>query len=993
VHRQEDKLSTSSIVWKPARERLEAEPDQRRSRASESARRLRIEVPGLYGDEARGRRIEQRLAALAGVTEVTASARTGRILVRLDPFTRSEDEVTAAALAEADPDARAAPTVRGVIEGLRERASAAKEIVRREVRRREGGGDAIEVREKDEDEVRFHALGAEEVARALEVNPALGLDAVVAEARRLEHGENVLAGIEPRSSLAIVAGQALTVPTAILAGAAWMSAMLGDVAEALAVGGVVGINVAIGYFTERRAEELLHAWGELRVEHARVLRGGQIARIPAAQVVPGDVLVLTAGDAVAADARVIEEDDLACDESTLTGESEPADKTVASVPEDAPVADRDDMVFAGTVVAQGRGRAIVTATGERTELGAIRRALSSASARSAPLERQLGELGRRLAGLSALAAGGVVGLGLLRGRALSDVARSAVALGVAAIPEGIPTAGTTALALASRRLFRRGIVIRKLAAAETLGAVSAVCADKTGTLTLNRMRVEAIFLAGEGEIAVSWPDPARPSLARADGAPLDPRRVRDLARVLALNADVELGDDGGVKRGSGTERALAELSLGVGFPVSGARRRARRVREERRSALRPFMITVHEDPELGRIALVKGAPEEVAALCDLPDGGAEVRRENEAMASRGLRVLACAWRRRPGETYDFLGLVGLRDPPRAGVAEAIAALSRAGVRTYMLTGDQDHTAKAIAASLGIDEDAVYARVTPDAKVLVVRDLEERGHVVAMTGDGVNDGPALRAADVGIAMGRGTDIARAVADVVLARDDLSSIAEAVVEGRRLYDNVRRAIDYLVATNMSEVLVMILGGLAGSGPLSPLQLLWLNMITDVVPALALATEPAAPDVMDRPPRDPDAVLFGSADYLRLGRSALGMAGASLGAYLLGTRLDGASPQGMAFTSLLVAQLFHTRACRAGIAAPNPMLDRALAGSFGLQLFALASPPMRRALAVGAAGPVPLVLAALIGALPAASRAMRARDEIVIARAPREAKEIDS
>jgi Ca2+-transporting ATPase len=900
----------------------------------------------------------------------------------------------------AGDDGEAAPSLGRVLARSRDAARGALRFVREGIRRGEGRGDLPADDGEAAPEPAFHAWELAAVARALGVDPQRGLDEAQVAERRREYGPNVLAGIEPRSTAQIVAGQVLTVPTAILAAAAGASAMLGDLLEAAAIAGVVGINVSIGTFTERRAEELLHAWGELRAERARVLRCGREATIRAADVVPGDVLVLGPGDAVAADARVAAADGLFADESTLTGESEPADKRPEPDPEDAVLADRSSMVYAGTVIASGSGRAIVAATGERTELGKIRRALSSADERIAPLEQQLDLLGKRLAGLAAASAGAVVAIGLLRGRAPGEVLKSAVALGVAAIPEGIPTAGTTALALASRKLHRRGIVIRKLAAAETLGEVSVVCADKTGTLTLNRMRVEELFVPGEGRVEVAWCEldgRARMTLRRGDGSELDPRAVRDLARVAALNADVELGDDGAVRRGSGTERALVEFALGAGFPAPAQRRRSRRVREERRSAEHSFMVTVHDDPELGRIELVKGAPEQVIEMCDLPERSLEALRRNEEMAGRGLRVLACAWRPRPpenGERLVFLGLVGLRDPPREGVRGTIAALRRAGVRTTMLTGDQHRTAQAIARELGIDEDAVYSRVTPEAKVDVVRDLQGRGQIVAMTGDGVNDAPALRAADVGVAMGqRGTDIARAVADVVLARDDLTAIAEAVAEGRRLHDNVQRAIDYLVATNMSEVAVMIAGALAGASPLTPLELLWLNMLTDVVPALALALEPAGEDVMRRPPRDPRAPLFGPSDYRRLGRHAAGMAAASLGAYAIGAlrRRRGASPAAMAFTALGAAQLLHTGACRVSARSTNPSLDRALAGSFAIQLAAVTSRPLRRALGVGATSPADLGIAALLGALPALRRALRRRaswspGDIIVLRSPR-------
>jgi Ca2+-transporting ATPase len=955
----------------------------------------------LFGDAPRARRIEARLRGSPGVAFARASERTGRVLAGVGSA-RGAAEVRAALAAEADPIGPEPPSLRRAVRAASSTVRRAARFVRAVAR---DGDEAVVPDEQAPPKPPYHALPRREIVRLLDVDPAFGLDDAQGGERLLLHGPNVLAGMEPRSAAVILAGQVLTVPTAILAAAAGASALLGDLLEAAAIGGVVGTNVAIGYFTERRAEELVRAWGEIRAERARVLRRGREAVIRAADVVPGDVLVLRGGEAIAADARVISADGLSMDESTLTGESEPVDKDPAAVPPETPLADRTSMVYAGTVVAAGEGRALVTATGEETELGAVRRALGAARERAAPLERQLDALGKRLAWLSLGSAGLVVGLGTLGGRPLREAAKGAVALGIAAIPEGIPTAGTTALALASRKLKERGIVIRRLVAAETLGAVSAVCADKTGTLTLNRMRVEEIFLPGEGEAVVRWPEggaqdaaadpgagrPPDPGLVRrADGAPVDGRAVRDLARVAALNADVEIGDDGAVKRGSGTERALVELAIAVGFPVPAQRRRARRVREERRSADRPFMITVHDDPELGRIELLKGAPEQVVELCDAGDPD-RVLRENEAMASRGLRVLACAWRRKEihdGGKYVFLGLVGLRDPPRPGVGGAIQALGRAGIRTYMLTGDQQRTAEAVAASLGIDPDAVYSRVTPDAKVDVVQDLQRRGHVVAMTGDGVNDAPALETADVGVAMGqRGTDIARAVADVVLARDDLPAIVEAVAEGRRLYDNVRRAIDYLVATNSSEVMVMLAGALAARSPLTPLQLLWLNMLTDVVPALALAVEPADPRAMDRPPRDPNAALFGPPDYRRLGRSAAGMAAASLAGWVYGAARG--APSAAAFTSLVTAQLVHTCACRARGAGPNPALARALAGSVAIQVLAYAAPGLRGALGLGGATPADVAVAAIIGALPGAANLARAargvhrRDEVVIER----------
>ncbi|MGK4006122.1 cation-transporting P-type ATPase [Sorangium sp. So ce1036] len=979
---------------------------------------MRLEVAGLFGDPARAARIERDLAAIPGVLSARASARTGRVLVRLPEC--AAEAARAVLRAHAVPGAPPPPSarrlaltvaqgVRGLLRGARRRAApagAARD--ERPARQALAGGRAGRAHAAAPARVRggraerveetAHAAEAPEVARSLDVDPAVGLGAAEAERRLREVGPNVLAGVASRSSLEILAGQIVTVPTALLLGAAGLSLALGDLLDASAVLLVIGANAAIGTYTESRAEELLHAWGDLRVEWARVVRDGREQRLAASEIVPGDVLALRAGEPIAADARVVRARDLAADESTLTGESEPVEKSPAPVDEGAPLAERRSMVYAGTVVASGEGAAVVVATGGRTELGDIQRALSREGERTPPLERELAWIGRRLAAFALASSSAVVAVGLARRRPLRVLARSAVALGVAAIPEGFPAVGTTALALASRRLRGRGIVIRRLAAAETLGAVTVVCADKTGTLTENRMRVAEIFLPGEGVLRVDrapggGAGPGRGvALLGEDGRAVEAGapRVQALARIAALNADVELSDVGKVVQGSGTERALVEFALAAGYPVSARRVSARRLSEERRSAERAFMVTVHDHPELGHIELVKGAPEQVVARCDLPE---EARRDalslNEAMASRGLRVLALAWRRngRPGNDAPLVlaGLVGLRDPPRAGVKAALAALSRAGIRTLMLTGDQERTARAIGAELGIPPDAVHSRVTPEAKLDIVRALQRRGEIVAMTGDGVNDGPALKAADVGVAMGgaarerRGTDIARAVADVVLSDDDLPSLTEAVCEGRRLHDNVRRAIAYFVATNASEVLTMLAGAVAGASPLTPLQLLWINLLTDVAPALALALEPAEPGVMRRPPRDPAERLLSPRDHRALAVDAALMSGASLTAYALGGRATAGT---RAFTALVTAQLLHLRACRAcagdderaPLPSPredNPHVVRALAATSALQALALGVRPLGRLLGAERLRAGEIALAVAAGALPSLLR----------------------
>ncbi len=876
------------------------------------------------------------------------------------------------------------------------------ELPKRQAAHKSENGEGEQGKEKPA----WHALPIELVVRTLRADIEKGLSEREALQILRTTGPNVLAGVEVRTPVEILVGQIATVPTAVLVGAAGLSVLLGDVLEAGAILFVIGCNVAVGYFSESRAEELLDAWGAFRVEWAKVLRDGVESTIAAKDVVPGDILCVHAGEPVVADARIVWANDLTVDESTLTGESEPAEKNVDEIPGQTLLADRDDMIYAGTVIATGEARAIVVATGPNTELGAIQRALSNTEERVAPLEQQLDQLGRNVAWLAISSSAAVISIGLLRGRPLRAMVRSAVALGVAAIPEGFSAVGTTALALVSHKLFKKGIVIRRLAAAETLGAVKVACADKTGTLTENRMRVAEVYVPVLGRVRVEGAEANTQATADSvrlvgeSGRVVSPSDLREIGRIAALNADVEMGDGNVITVGSGTERALVEFAMAIGYPVRRRRRVARRVGEKRRSADRPFMTTIHEHPDLGRIELVKGAPEAVIELIRASaDEKKAVVEINERMASRGLRVLALAWRRNGQVGTDvpleLAGLVGLRDPPRRGVREALETLSNAGVRTVMLTGDQERTARAIGAELGISESDVRSRVTPEAKLDFVRELQSKGAIVAMTGDGVNDGPALKAADVGIAMGeRGTDIARAVADVVLAHDDLQSFAGAVREGRRLYDNVRRAIDYLVSTNASEVMVMLLGGIAGLEPLGPLQLLWINVLTDVAPALALALEPAERDIMRRPPRDSAAPLFGSADYRRIALDASSMAAVSLAGYGLGAfRKHGNARQGrtMAFASLVTAQLLHARQCRAVSNVPNPELAWSMGAGLALELLALELPALRRLLRTERVSAAAVATAFALGALPTVLRSVTtfpwAQLPVVVNRAERE------
>jgi Ca2+-transporting ATPase len=857
-------------------------------------------------------------------------------------------------------------------------------------RRADGPANAPATREPDRP---WHAMTVDGVVGELSADPRVGLAAKTAEDRLRQNGANLLPGMRRRTGFDIVAGEVLTLPTAMLGGAIVLSVLSGDILEGAAILLVLGSNIVVGYFTESRAEELLGAWGRLRAECASVVRDGREISIRASDLVIGDLLVLRAGQPVAADARVIEAEDLVLDESTLTGESEPVEKNPNPAANEAAIADRSSIVHTGTVVAGGRGKAIVCATGYATALGALQRALSRTEQRTAPLERQLAELGRTLAIVSLGSSIVVTGLGALYGQAARVLVRNAIALGVAAIPEGFPTVGTTALALASQRLQKNGIIIRRLAAAETLGAVSVICADKTGTLTENRMRIAEVFLPTLELAILDWDD-ARFSMRTERGSAPPDDAVHNLARIAALNADVEISVGGEIANASGTERALVEFAIASGYPVRARRKAAKRVGEKRRSPDSPMMLTIHQHPDLGRIELAKGAPEEIVPRCGGLDPGQvdAIMENNGKMAGRGLRVLGFAWRRDSTAPLEFAGLVGLRDPPRPNVRAAIRALGSANIHTLMLTGDQARTAVAIGEALGISPDAVHSRVTPEAKLEIVQDLQRRGAIVAMTGDGVNDGPALKAADVGIAMGeRGTDLARAVADVVLAHDDLPSLVEAVAEGRTLYDNVRRAIDYLVATNLSEVALMLVGSVVGIVPLSPLHLLWINILTDVAPALALAMEPPEGDVMQRPPRDPQRPLFGSSDSWRLGARSAQMTGAALASYAVGFHRRAGDPRyasTMAFASLVTAQLLETENYRAEGRSRPGRLGWVLGASLFVQGTSLMSGSVRSVLGNArlAWADLGLAVASGVGAARLRGREFRwlaPRDEIVVNR----------
>lgn len=868
----------------------------------------------------------------------------------------------------------------------------------------------------------WHGLSADECAVVLGTDPERGLSPTEARARLARDGPNALPAARTRSELEILAAQLASLPVGLLAVSAAISLATGGLADAVAILGVVALNATIGWYTESRTERIIARLDAVEAPLVAVVRDGAPMRVPSEEVVRGDLLLLEAGTRVAADGRLVTAEGLAVDESALTGESLPVRKQTATLADPLlPLADRANLVFRGSVVTSGAGRAIVVATGPATEAGRIQALLGEVAPPPTPLQQRLEDLGRRLVFVSGCACAGIFALGVLRGLGFLPMLGTAVSLAVAALPEGLPTVATTTLALGINRMREKGVLVRKLAAIETLGSVQVLCFDKTGTLTQNRMAVAAVGL-GSGTVL------RRGCTVDELLGPLESRPLgaNELLTVAALCSEVEFDGDGcaAVLEGSPTEVALVRLALEAGVEVRALRAAHPRLALVPRSEERPLMATRHPLSEGRHLLAVKGSPPTVLELCSaVRDGDAVVpldgerRRRilatNESMAVEGLRVLGFALAELDADAplsvdgLVWLGLVGLADPVRPGMKDLMRTFHRAGIRTVMITGDQSATAYAIARELGLSGAGeleildssrldrlepemlealaprvhVFARVSPSHKLAIVQALQRRGLVVAMTGDGVNDGPALKAADVGVAMGRsGTQVAREIADIVLAEDDLSTMATAIAEGRTTYANIKKAVHYLLATNLSEIAVTGAGVVLGTGAvLAPLQLLWLNLVSDVAPALALALEPAEPDVLARAPRDPRAPFTSGRELARFAREGALISTGALAAWGTARWLYGpasAIPGTVAFQSLTTAQLLHALVCRSDRRSlfpgdrslpPNPWLALALLASGALQLATLFVPPLRNLLGLAPLGGRDLALVAAGSVLP--------------------------
>ena len=790
-------------------------------------------------------------------------------------------------------------------------------------------------------------METKEAARRLETDEKQGLTSQMAAERLAQKGRNELAETDGKKSLFWrFLAQFDDFMILLLLGAAVVSVVISrlsgenDVLDAVMILGIVVLNAALGLFQESKAEKALEALKKMAAPHARVIRDGIVREIPAAEVVPGDLLLLETGDAVCADGRVVESRSLKTEESALTGEALPVEKTAAGgLPAETATGDRKNMVLAGGYVVYGKGKVLVTATGMDTEMGRIAAMLSHTSDSMTPLQKKLEQTGKQL-GIGALAICALIFcMGILQEKPPFSMFMTAVSLAVAAIPEGLPAIVTIVLAMGTSRMSEKHTIVRRLSAVETLGGAQVICSDKTGTLTQNRMQV------------TTWTDYSHREPKNED--------LREtVANLFALCNDCNVSD--GNLQGEPTEKALGEYAQSMGIDFAALRRDMPRVGEIPFSSARKRMTTLHKTED-GWISVTKGAPDillEKCAFC--MEGGGQVpfdsrrksmaRMVNGEMAAQALRVVAVAfrqWEEKPPLTEEalernlvFAGMAGMVDPPRPEVKEAVHLCRQAGIRPVMITGDHVLTAEAIGRELGIYQKGdcavtgaeldkmsdkeletaaetctVFARVAPEHKVRIVQAFQKRGNVVAMTGDGVNDAPALKTADIGCAMGKsGTEVAKGASDLILTDDNFATIVEAVREGRGIYDNIRKAVHFLLSSNIGEILTIFVAMLLGwAAPLLPIQLLWVNLVTDSLPAIALGMEPAEENIMERPPRKNTGSLFGDGLGGRILLEGVMIGVLALLAFGIGhvyfDQEDGyAVGRTMAFAVLSLSQLVH-------------------------------------------------------------------------------------
>lgn len=839
----------------------------------------------------------------------------------------------------------------------------------------------------------WYNLSGAEVIAGLSGNQKIGLTESEAEKRLAAIGENLLQARRKIAPWGIFFGQFFDFMVLVLLGAAVVSGLLGEKADAVTIVAIIILNAVLGFVQEYRAEKSLEALKELTAPQARVIREGAAQTIPAKLLVPGDLLLLESGDRVPADGRIIESINLEINEATLTGESLATAKQETPLSTVNPVlGDQRNMVFAGTAVVNGRGRAVITATGMQTEIGKIAGLINTAEPETTPLQQRLDQLGRSLVVLCLGVCAAVGTLGILRGEPPRQMFLSAVSLAVAAIPEGLPAIVTIALAIGVQKMIRRKAIIRKLPAVETLGCATVICSDKTGTLTQNKLAVTRL------ETTVKAYSPQ--DVSGSSGLPSDLKRMLEIA-ALCNNATGGNAHSSGEMTDDPTEQALLAAVDNYGLNRSELSRLGARIGENPFTSERKRM-SVWVNGSRGVDLLVKGAPDIILGRCTrlMTAGGVipfdfhtreELQKKIDGWGAEALRVLAFAYREGtareagrkdidPEKGLVLVGLMGMSDPPRPESGPAVEKSRQAGILTKMITGDYPRTAAAIAKQIGllrpegkiitgaeidqlsdrelsrvVKEIDVFARVSPHHKLRVVKALRSRGEIVAMTGDGVNDAPAVKEADIGVAMGLGgTDVTKEASDMVLADDNYATIVAAVEEGRVIYDNIRKSVRYLLSSNMGEILTMFGGLIMGLPvPLLPIQILWVNLVTDGLPAIAMGMEPAEPGIMKRLPRKSREGIFARRLGVKIIFQGLMIGLATLTVYLIKLQSGNlAVSRTAAFSTLVFSQLGFVFRCRSEALSPirkrtggNPYLIGAVTVSTLMQLSAVNLPWFQR------------------------------------------------
>lgn len=804
----------------------------------------------------------------------------------------------------------------------------------------------------------WHTLSADATFDRIE-SSASGLSDTEVEARLQAHGPNRLTPTRQRGPLRRFIAQFENVLIYVLLAAAVATAFLGHWVDTAVIVGVVVINAIIGFIQEGKAESALEAIRNMLSPTATVIRGGRRRDVEAESLVPGDVVVLEAGDKVPADLRIFDNKSLRIQEAILTGESVPVEKDVSPVAEDAPLGDRACLAYSGTMVTFGVGRGVVMETGDRTEIGRINEMLAHVETIETPLLRKIAEFGKWLTiGILALSALTFAFGVFVHSFSMAEMFLAAVGIAVAAIPEGLPAIMTITLAIGVQRMARRNAIIRKLPAVETLGAVTVICSDKTGTLTRNEMMAQSL-VTGTGSFDVFGTGYEPAGTVTRDGAQVNAGEDALLDRmlssaVLCSDAVIEQKDGMWMPGGDPTEAALVALAGKMNIDAETERSRLPRLDVIPFDSATKYMVTLNDDGNGSATAIVKGAPDVLLGLSDKvwgPNGPVPLDRQEwlarvEQLAARGQRVLAVAIKSHPiadplteetpRDGLELLGLIGLVDPARAEAIEAVARCLTAGVRVKMITGDHVATARAIAGQLGLpgadnaivgqeidlltDEDLqkavakadVFARVTPEHKLRIVEALQANGEVCAMTGDGVNDSPALKRADVGVAMGiAGTDVAKEASEMVLADDNFSSITHAVEEGRTIYDNIKKSIGFILPTNGGQAMAVMAAIVAGVAlPITPVQILWVNMVTAVTLALALSFEPAEEGVMRRAPRPPKQPILTGFLMWRIGFVSVLLFAGTMGLFMwkLRTGIDIETARTVAVNTLVMGEIFY-------------------------------------------------------------------------------------